>query len=172
MPENKPAEHAVNPSTFSDYVGKFDELKTVFDNLPDGIIAILDKDINIATANRAFAEMLKIPLEKIVGKKTIHIFENRIPGLIEVLKESLKTRRGIRNYTIESVSPDGAIHSYLVSIVIIEEIEDSEVGMLLILHDVSEVTRLRKIALQVDRYGEMVGKSEKMKNIFVATFVT
>jgi transcriptional regulator with PAS, ATPase and Fis domain len=36
----------------------------------------------------------------------------------------------------------------------------------LILHDVSEITKLRKIALQFQRYGEVIGNSNPMKNIY------
>ena len=50
------------PSTFSEYIKKFDELKTVFDSLPDGIVAIVDADMNIATANKAIANMIQLPL--------------------------------------------------------------------------------------------------------------
>ena len=56
--------------------------------------------------------------------------------------------------------------SFLVSTAIIEGIQGMGAGLVLILHDVSEITQLRKIALQMDRYGEIIGMSEKMKNIF------
>lgn len=148
------------------YVKKFDELKTVFDSLPDGIIAILDKNMKIATANRAISNMLQMPIEKIIGKKGTEFFKDQIPGLIEVLEETINSRKGVRNYTIESMTPSGETCSYLVSTVIIEEIRDTDIGIVLILHDVSEITRLRKIALQMDRYGEVIGKSGSMKKIF------
>ena len=155
-----------HPSTFLEYVKKFDELKTVFDSLPDGIVAILDADMNIATANKAIAAMLQMPLKKIVGKKAVEIFDKNIPGLIKILEETIKARQEIRNYTIEVVTPSGDANSYLVSTAIIEEVSDADAGVVLILHDVSEMTRLRKIALQMDRYGEVIGNSEEMRNIF------
>lgn len=155
-----------HPSTFSEYVKKFDELKTVFDSLPDGIVAILDADMNIATANKAISEMLQLPLKNIIGKKAGKIFKKNIPGLIEVLKETIKARKVVRNYTIEVITPSADAKSYLVSTAIIEEVSGSDTGVVLILHDVSEMTRLRKIAMQMDRYGEIIGNSEKMKNIF------
>ena len=148
------------PSTLSEYVKKFDELKTVFNTLPDGVVAIVDADMNIATANRAIAKMLDIPLDKIVGRNSIDIFKTNIPGLIDVLEETIKTRKGIRNYTIEYITPSGDLNSFLMSTAIIDEIDTSNVGIVLILHDVSEITRLRKIALQMQRYGEIVGNSE------------
>jgi PAS domain S-box-containing protein len=166
MPESQNIQKLISPSTFTEYVKKFEELKTVFDSLPDGIVAILDKDMNIATANKAIAEMLQLPLEKILGKKSSDFFKEKIPGLNEVLVETINSRMGVRNYTLEFVTPSGDVHSYLVSTAIIEEISAVDIGIVLILHDISEMTRLRKIALQIDRYGEVVGKSEPMKNIY------
>jgi len=154
------------PSIFSEYVKKFDELKIVFDSLPDGIVAILDSDMNIATANKAISEMLQLPLKNIIGKKAGKIFKENIPDLIELLKETIQKRKGIRNYTIELVSSSGEANSYLVNTAIIEEMRASEAGVVMILHDISELTRLRKIGLQMDRYGELIGKSEKMKEIY------
>ena len=42
-------------TAINNYVKKFDELKTVFDALPDGIVAILDSQMNIASANKAIS---------------------------------------------------------------------------------------------------------------------
>ncbi len=154
------------PSTLSEYVKKFDELKTVFDTLPDGVVAIVDADMNIATANRAIAKMLDIPLDKIIGRKSTEIVRATIPGLIEVLEETIKTQKGIRNYTIEYLSSSGELNSFLVSTAFIQEKNASDFGIVLILHDVSEITRLRKITLQMQRYEEIVGNSDEMKNIY------
>ncbi|MGD8714871.1 MAG: sigma 54-interacting transcriptional regulator, partial [Desulfobacterales bacterium] len=142
------------------------ELKTVFDNLPEGVVGILDVDLNIATANNAFSKMLKLPPNNIVGQKATKLFRKKVPDLIELLKETIQTRKGIRNYTMEIVSTSGETKSYLVSTAIIEEMRGRETGVVLILHDISELTRLRKLGLQMDRYGELIGKSEKMKTIY------
>jgi two-component system, NtrC family, response regulator HydG len=154
------------PPSLPEFVKKFTDLKTVFDSLPDGIVAILDKDMNIASANKTIVEMLQLDLANILGKKATEFFKDRIPGLNEVLLETAKTGMGVRNYTLEFNTPAGEVLSYLVSTAVIEEISNSDIGIVLILHDVSEITRLRKIALQMDRYGEIIGKSERMKKIF------
>jgi len=122
--------------------------------------------MNIATANKAISEMLQLPLKNIIGKKATKIFKKNIPGLLEVLKETIKTKKEVRNYNIEVITPSGDAESYLVSTAIIKELSDLDIGVVLILHDISEITRLRKIALQMDRYGEIIGNSEKMKDIF------
>lgn len=150
---------------FSAYIEKFNELKIVFDNLPEGVVAILDADRNIATANKAFSKMLQLPLENILGQKAAKVFENDIPDLLELLEETIKTRKGIRNYTMEIVTPSGETRCYLVSTALLDE-KTSDIGLILILHDISELTRLRKLGIQTDRYGELIGKSKRMKEIY------
>jgi two-component system response regulator HydG len=156
----------IQPSSLTEYVTKFDELKTVFDSLPDGVVAILDKEMNIATANKAIAEMLQLQPENIVGEKISTVFSQKIPGLIDIIQQTLKTKKNVRNYTIESKTSSGESKSYLVSTTMINEISDSELGVVLIMHDVSEMIQLRKIRLQMNRYGEVLGKSEEMKKNF------
>jgi len=166
MKDHKGTQNRWYPAAFSEYINKFQELKAVFDNLPEGVVGILDLDLNIATANNAFSKMLKLPLNNIVGQNAGNLFRKNVPDLIELLKETIQTRKGIRNYTMEIVGSSGEANSYLVSTVIIEEMRASNTGVVLILHDISELTRLRKLGLQMDRYGELIGKSEKMKEIY------
>ncbi|MEA3470034.1 MAG: sigma 54-interacting transcriptional regulator [Thermodesulfobacteriota bacterium] len=156
----------VNPKTFSTYIQKFEELKTVFDSLPDGIVAILDPEMNISTANKTLAKMLGMRADDIVGKKYTEIFKSDITGLVEVIEETFKSKKGIRNYATDYITPAGELHTFLVSTAIIEEIDMSETAIVLILHDVSEVTRLRKLAMQMQHYGEIIGSSPEMKKIF------
>lgn len=152
--------------SLAEYTQKFDELRTIFDNMPDGVVAILDQQLNIATANRAIAEMLNVSLQDVIGKKSTDIFQKNIPGLVEVIKKTIEDKKGVRNYTIEFIKPSGELTSFLVSTTIITEVSETDTGIVLILHDVSEVTRLRRIALQMQRYGEIIGKSHKMKEIY------
>ena len=54
----------------------------------------------------------------------------------------------------------------MVSTAFIDEKNTPETGVILILHDISELTRLRKLGMQMDRYGELIGKSKRMKEIY------
>ena len=163
--ENK-SNDRVKKSRLAYYAEKFDELKTVFDSLPDGVVAILDDKMNIATANKTISEMLDLPTDKIIGSNASELFKERIPGLNEVLIKTLENRTGVRNYTLDFTTQEGEVYSFLVSTAIIDEISDAETGLVLILHDVSEVSRLRKMALHFDRYGEVVGNTKAMKKIY------
>jgi len=153
-------------TALDNYVKKFDELKIVFDALPDGIVAILDTRLNIASANKAISTFLELPIDQIVGKRSSDLFKNTIPELIEVIEQTIKSGKEVRNYTIESVNHQGILRSTLVSTAIIKAVKKAKPGIVLILHDVSEITKLRKIALQLKKYGEIVGNSDEMKNIY------
>ncbi len=165
MRENQKTKKTI-PSSLQGYIQRFDELRSVFDSMPDGVIAILDQELNIATANQAIAEMLHVTLKDVIGRKSTDIFQKNIPGLVEVIEKTIKDKKGVRNYTIEFIKPSGELTSFLVSTTIIEEISAEDTGIVLILHDVSEVTRLRRFALQMQRYGEIIGKSQKMRDIY------
>jgi PAS domain S-box-containing protein len=148
------------------YTKKFNDLKTIFDSLPDGIIGLLDQNMSIATANKAFADMFDIPMNNVVGKKAKEIFKEKFPSLTEVLTETYLNKKGIINYTTEYIKSDNDRRTYLVSTVILEEKGKNEFGIVLILHDITEVTRLRKMIKKMDRYEDLIGASDKMKDIF------
>lgn len=166
MAQKKNRNGTKQPMSFDEYVEQFDRIRTVFDSLPDGIVAILNKNMNIAAANKAISEMLHEPLQNIIGKRMTDLFEDKVPDLEEIVANAFESRQEVRNYTIETVTPTGQLCSYLMSTAILEELGTSEFGVVVILHDISELTRLRKIALQANRYGELIGKSKPMQNIY------
>jgi PAS domain S-box-containing protein len=154
------------PQTLSEYTEKFRELTSVFDNLPDGVIAIFDGELTVATANRQIADFVGLSSEKILGKKAMDVFERRVPYLAELMMEVRDTGKDIRNYTLEVVGPDGTLNHFLTSISAIDELPTPERGLVVVLHDITELTRLRESAFQRGRYGELFGKSEVMRRLF------
>jgi PAS domain-containing protein len=51
--------------TLAVYSTKFNELRSIFDSLPDGIVTIIDKEITIVAANKAASELFKLPDKKL-----------------------------------------------------------------------------------------------------------
>jgi len=88
MKDRKGSRNREYPAAFSEYITKFQELKAVFDNLPEGVVGILDVDLNIATANKAFSKMLKLAVNNIVGQNATKLFRKNVPDLIELLTAS------------------------------------------------------------------------------------
>ncbi len=149
-----------------DYVQRFNELETVFDNMPTGVFAILDKNLNIATINKTASEILNMEAQEVIGRNAKEVFEEHFPGIQKLVDETLKNHLPIKNYTLEIVNSKAEIKTYIVSTALLQESDMQDYGMVLVLHDISEVTRLRKIAMSSHSFGSLIGRSPIMKDIF------
>jgi PAS domain S-box-containing protein len=149
-----------------EYSQRFNELKTVFNSLPDGVVAILDKDSIVIAANDAISNLLNLSNNEIIGKSLTTILKKKSPALNDVLVETFIKKKEIRNFTIDYEDEQGQTKYYLVSTAFIKEVSKGETGLVLILHDISEITKLRKMASQVKRYGEIIGNNDQMRAIY------
>ena len=152
--------------TFQDYVQKFNELSTVFDSMPIGVFAILDQESNIATINKTAGEILASDSQSLIGKNAREVLETRFPGIQKLIDETIESHRPIRNFNLEIEDRIGEVKTYLVSTAITEELDPANFGIVLVLHDISEVTRLRKAAILKQSFGAIVGASPNMKEVY------
>ncbi len=152
--------------TLQEFVQKFNALASVFESMPTGVFAILDKNMNIATINRTANEILGTEADAIMGKNAQDILENRFPGIQKVVQETIANRRPIKNLNLEIEDQVGEVKTYLVSTGITEESSQDDFGIVLVLHDISEVTRLRKAFLSEQSFGRLVGSSPVMKELY------
>ena len=153
-------------SKIDDYVKKFNDLSAIFDSMPTGVFAILDSNLNIASLNKVAENFIGISYDKIVGQNFVKIFEKKFPGLFNVIEETLKYKRSIKNFTLELENQDGDFEAYLVSTAILNEGIDDDIGIVLVLHDISEVTRLRKAFIESKSFGPLIGYSDIIKAVF------
>ena len=152
--------------TLQEIVQKFNALSSVFESMPTGVFAILDKNMNIATINRTANAILGIETDAIMGKNAQEILETRFPGIQKVFQETIASRRPIKNFNLEIEDQVGEIKTYLVSTGFTEESSKDDFGIVLVLHDISEVTRLRKAFLAEQSFGGLVGSSPVMKELY------
>jgi PAS domain S-box-containing protein len=152
--------------TLQEFVQKFNALASVFESMPTGVFAILDKNMNIATINRTANEILGTETETIMGKNAQDILENRFPGIQKVVQETIANRRPVKNLNLEIEDQLGEVKTYLVSTGITEESSPDDFGIVLVLHDISEVTRLSKAFLAEQSFGRLVGSSPVMKALY------
>ena len=156
----------MNKESLIDHTHRFNRLKSIFDALPDGIVAIIDQNLKIVAANKAISDIFNITDQKIIGKPLIEIVKEYNIVLLDVVKQTINKKSAVRNLTIEFKQPGGITNTLLVSTAIIKEIYVKEVAVVLILHDITEVTRLRQIATNLQRYGEIIGCSQPMLEIY------
>jgi two-component system response regulator HydG len=152
--------------TFQDYVEKFNELSTVFDAMPTGVFAILDPKLNIATINKAASAILGADSENLIGKDAHQIFESHFPGILKLIEETIQNRRPVKNFTLEIENSNAEFKTFLVSTALTEGIDTQEFGVVLVFHDISEITRLRKTAMSLQSFGALIGASPPMKDVY------
>lgn len=163
-----PTKNSKKTGTFSlqDYVEKFNELSIIFDSMPTGVFAILDQNFNIATINKTASSILKADSTALVGKNAREIFEFYFPGILKLIEETIQNRRPIKNFTLEIEDINAEVRTYLVSTALTTDSEQSEFGIVLVLNDISEVTRLRKTAMALHSFGALIGGSPSMKEVY------
>lgn len=149
----------------NDYSVKFNELRTIFDNLPEGVVVLIDHEMNIVAANKTISVFLEYSLEEIVGKKSDQLFKNDLTGLADIIKETINNNRPVKNFTLECTTSRGYMRSFLVNTALISKPEKSKGAVVLILNDISEVTRLKQQDKGKIVYGELVGNSPKMQEL-------
>jgi PAS domain S-box-containing protein len=149
-----------------EFVRKFNELSSVFESMPTGVFAILDQNMNIATINKAAYKILRTDTDSIMGKNARDILETNFPGIQKLVQETIVNRRPIKNFNLEIEDQYGEIKTYLVSTAITEESLKEDFGVVLVLHDISEVTRLRKVFLSEQSFGALIGSSPGMKELY------
>ncbi len=152
--------------TLDDYVQKFNALSAVFESMPTGVFAILDKKMNIATINRTATSILETDTASVLGQSAQDILEKRFPGIQKIVKTTIAHKRPTKNVTLEIEDQYGEVKTYLVSTAIIDESSTDNFGIVLVLHDISEVTRLRKVFLAEQSFGSLVGATPVMKSLY------
>jgi PAS domain S-box-containing protein len=151
---------------FEDFVRKFNALSTVFESMPAGVFAILDREMNIAAVNRTANTILGIEAGTINGMNARDILEERFPGVQQVVQETIASRQPIKNFNVEIEDACGEVKTYLISTGITAEGPAEDFGVVLVLHDISEVTRLRKAFLTEQSFGELVGSTPVMRQLY------
>jgi len=152
--------------TLQEFVGKFNALSTVFESMPTGVFAILDQNLNIATINKTAGEILGTDTDFIMGRNAQEILEDKFPGIQKIIQETIVNKSPVKNFNLEIEAPYGEIKTYLVSTAITEESLKNDFGVVLVLHDISEVTRLRKAFIARQSFGLMIGASPVMKELY------
>ncbi len=159
-------ENLKNTSNKDAYSAKFNELRTIFDNLPEGIVVLLDNEMNIVAANQTVSRFLGHRLDKIVGSNSDQIFKDEMIGLAQVIKETIKNNRPVKNFTLDYTTSNGDTRIFLVNTALISKTKNSDSAIVLILNDISEITILKRRDSANYGYSELIGTSQKMKELF------
>lgn len=143
------------------------ELEAVFNHLPDGIITITaPKPLKISSINSTACNILSTEKQNILGKKISSVFKLNYSPLLQVIQETLEQKRAIKNFTIEIKTSKDKIKAFLANTTLIRNDGDLISTIILILHDISEVSQLRHQSTNTQRFETLIGSTATMKKVF------
>ena len=166
MSSTKDGRAGIGSKNLHEYVQKFNELAAVFDSMPTGVFAILDRELNIATINKAASQIIGRDAQSVIGRNVRDMFEDGFPGIKALIEKTIEDHRPVKNFNLEITDRHAQVRTYLVSTAIIEETDSIEPGIILVLHDVSETTRLRKATISMQSFGSLIGATTNMKEVY------
>jgi two-component system response regulator HydG len=132
--------------------------------LNEGIIA-LDPELNIVTMNPAAEEIMGRSRWELAGTPVCRLFgDSTCPK--DILAETLRSGAPIIDFqTTIQIGPERSGH-VLLRTAPLKHRDGSDLGIALILGDVTEVTTLRQQITRQDRHGNLVGRDSKMLELF------
>ncbi len=142
----------------------FDSLVGVVAALNDGLI-VLDPALNVVSMNPAAEALFGRGARDMTGMPVCRLFgELACPR--DVLEETLRSGQPVVDYQTTIELGDGRRGHVLMRSAPLRARDGSELGVALLLGDVTEVTDLRKLVTGRDHYGRLVGRDPRMRELY------
>jgi PAS domain S-box-containing protein len=143
---------------------RLDSLTGVMAALNEGLI-VLDPTLRVVTMNPAAESLLGRDARELVGMPVCRLFgENTCPR--DVLEETLRSGQPVVDYQTTIGLGGGRLGHVLMRSAPLRARDGSDLGLALLLGDVTEVTDLRKLVTGRDHYGRLVGRDPRMRELY------
>jgi two-component system nitrogen regulation sensor histidine kinase NtrY len=120
-------------------------METVLANIGTGVISI-DAQGKISTINHSAQEMLQIKTEKVLGRRYLEILQPEHKALLHELLANLDLiKSGTLERTIQVPLKEKTL-TLLLKITMLRDEENSNVGMVLVFDDMTEIEKMQKVS--------------------------
>ncbi len=141
------------------------DLEAIFNSVNEGIITV-DADMRIRQANATAESILGLSLAQLAGRPFRELLPRRLEAAREALEQTLHTRKPVLERHIELTLTGGIEKVIVVSAAPLLYDEGAFGGALLMIRDVTRLTRLERQVEETQQYRDMIGKSVRMQEIF------
>lgn len=141
------------------------KLETIFDSVSDGIIAI-DIESQIMNFNKAAEKITGWSYEDASGKEINSILNIKNPRDKSVVKMAISSHKALDKRDVEILTKHGDVRQLVLHIDVLDDAAEQFEGIVLILHDISEVKRLNREVRGRYKFGNLIGKSPQMQSIY------
>ncbi len=143
---------------------RLDSFLGLLSSLQEGIIA-LDNELQIVSMNSAAEKILGSSVAQLAGMRVCDLFGSRSCPQ-DTLESALKSGQEIIDFQTTIDMGGGRVGEVLLRTSMLEDRGGHNVGMVLILGDVTEVTDLRRRMDSSTRLGRLVGRDRRMQELF------
>jgi len=140
-------------------------LEAIFKSLNDGIITV-DRGMRVIEANEATRNICGFSPEEIVGKKFGKIISRCNKPCHKVLKETLKTKKTIREFRVECGHQVRSGQIVLLTSSPLMDREKKFVGAVLVARDITRLSDLEKKLKERHKFQNIIGKSLRMQEVY------
>jgi len=141
------------------------DLEAIFHSVNEGIITV-DAAMRVRQVNSAAGDILGIATVDLPGTPFPEVLPGRLEAARAALARTLDTKRPIMDTRAEVVLPDGETRVLTVSTTPLVSEGGTFEGGILVIRDVTRLTRLEKQVEESQQYRNIIGKSVRMQEIF------
>ena len=155
----------MNEPSIEKVIANQKNLELILDNLKDGIIAH-DLNRHIFYFNNQAEKITGLSREEVLGKDCHDVFSGPLCGENCEFCQSKPTLKQTKDYTINITSKNGEPRRVDMSATVIKDEKEKNFGILVFLRDVTDILNLQIKAGELTSFSNIVGKDNKMIQIF------
>ena len=140
-------------------------LEAIFKSVQDAIVTV-NNDMTITEANNAIENFLPYKPKDVINKNMADIFSKPREKCTEVLQKTLQTRQQVKECRAEWPKKHTGTQSVIMTCSPLIDSDGTFIGAVLVMRDVSRITDLERVLKERHTFHRLVGKSEKMQEIF------
>jgi PAS domain S-box-containing protein len=137
----------------------------IFDSVNEGVFTV-DEEFRITSFNAAAEQITGIPRSKAVGRPCHEVLRTNICQSGCALGETLKTGEPHRDVRVEILNSEMEAVPLRVSTAVLKDGSGNLIGGVEIFRDVSDLEALRSELASRQRFGDIIGRSHAMREIF------
>ncbi len=140
-----------------------ENLEAVFNAVYDGIVS-LTPDLAVVNMNEAAEAFFGVTGEEVKGRSCF--CEEMLPDLREILINALNKKTAIKNFSIRFTDRTGDDRTAIISTALLHDQKGAVNGIVLILHDISEIRKLQMRFEDHPAYHRLIGRNQRMQEIY------
>lgn len=140
-------------------------LEAIFTSLPEGLL-IVAEDMTVLEANSAFERISGLRRKSILGRPPVDEPGSCMAGCLKMLRRTVERDEPVREYRFECRDGNGVSKVVVLNTAPLSGTGSPLNGAVLILRDVSRLVRLETELARQNRFHDLVGRSEPMREVF------